>query len=57
MNKITERAKDRIAHTGLQEQLEDARRQMQRECGTNDMGDVDAHLKHDRMVLPIDGAD
>jgi hypothetical protein len=59
---ITDRAKDRIKHKSLQEQLEDCRRQMQRECGADDMKDVSTHLSHDAAKLngwymPMDGAD
>ena len=64
MTKITPRAKDRCESKSLQEQLEDCRRQMQRENGASDMRTIDAHLNHDnwqtrcvRITLPIDGAD
>ena len=64
MPMITDKAKQRIAHKSFQEQLEDARRQMQRESGADDMRTINAHLNHDnwqtrctRIVMPVDGAD
>jgi hypothetical protein len=62
MSMITPRAKDRCERESFQEQLENARRQMQRECGADDMKDVSTHLSHDSAKLngwymPMDGAD
>lgn len=60
MSIITKEAKQRIAAKSLQEQLEDCRRQMQRESGAEDMRTVDAHLEQDAgefVRMPISGAD
>ena len=47
MTKITPEAKDRCQRKSLQEQLEDARREMQRESGRDDMREIEQHLKED----------
>ena len=47
MNKITPEARDRCERKSLQEQLEDARREMQRESGKDDMRDIETHLEDD----------
>lgn len=47
MNKITAEARERCERKSLQEQLEDARREMQRESGKGDMRDIDDHLEAD----------
>ena len=47
MNKITPEARERCSRKSLREQLEDARREMQRESGKDDMREIDEHLKED----------
>ena len=46
-HKITPEARDRCQRKSLQEQLEDARREMQRESGRDDMREIEEHLKED----------
>ena len=59
MSIITKEAKQRIAAKSLPEQLEEVRRQMQRESGAEDMRTVDAHLDQDGefVRMPVDGCD
>jgi hypothetical protein len=61
---ITPRAKDRCEARSPQEQLEDCRRAMQRESGSDDMGAIDLSLNHEAWVrltpgghMPLGGAD
>lgn len=53
MNKVTPEAADRCAKKSLPEQLEDCRRQMQRDSCADDMRTIDAHLEHDNWQTRI----
>jgi len=64
MSKITPEARERCSRKSFHDQLEDARKEMQRESGSKDMADIDQAIAadawgghHARLVMPVEGAD